>query len=256
MAGDGEVVGDEHDGDAFLDQGGEQLEDARHVLHVEVAGGLVGEDEGGRADDGPGDGHALALAARELRGSVVKPVRHPHALQGDPGGGGVGFGVGVFAVQQRQRDILQDGEARQQVEGLEDEADAVGAVPRPPIGPEARDLLALEDDAAFRRRVHEAEDVHQGRLTRARGTEDRDKLAALKLQVDAGEGVHALVPHLVGLAQSADGDERRHAQRGSEGRTRLTVSPAATPDLTSVQPASLRPSLTTRRFHTSSSPFT
>ena len=49
----------------------ELLEDAHHlhaVSRVEVAGGLVGEQERGPVDQRAGDGHALLLAAGELRG--------------------------------------------------------------------------------------------------------------------------------------------------------------------------------------------
>src|SRR3712207_9533473 len=41
---------------------------------VEVAGGLVGEDQLGVADQGAGDGHALLLAARKLARPVLGAV--------------------------------------------------------------------------------------------------------------------------------------------------------------------------------------
>jgi hypothetical protein len=125
-------------------------------------------------------------------------------------GGEVGRGIGAVAVEQRQRDVLLDGQARQEVEGLEDEADAVGPVPGPPVGVEAGDLLAVEDDAAFARRVHEAEDVHERRLARARGAEDGDEFALLEIQIHAVQSMDVLIAHAVGLAEAADGDERRH----------------------------------------------
>ena len=78
--------------------------------------------------------------------------------------------------------------------------------------------------------------MHQGRLTRTRGAEDRDELAFLEIEVDARERMDGLVAHDVGLAQAADGDERGHFQRTDGGRTaagrmRLTTSPGATPSL-------------------------
>ena len=52
---------------------------------VEVAGGFVGEDDGGLVDEGAGDGDALALTAGELVGLVV------HAgLEADGGEGSFG----------------------------------------------------------------------------------------------------------------------------------------------------------------------
>ena len=43
-------------------------------LGVELAGRLVGQDEERLLDQGPGDRHALLLAAGELVGAVVEPV--------------------------------------------------------------------------------------------------------------------------------------------------------------------------------------
>ena len=48
---------------------------------VEVAGGLVGEDHRRFGDERPGDGDALLLAARQLAGPVVGPVRQPDLLE-------------------------------------------------------------------------------------------------------------------------------------------------------------------------------
>ncbi len=98
----------------------------RHDLvaggRVEVAGGLVGQQDGGVVDQRAGDGHALALAAGKLVGLVVHALFQVHLPQGllgplQPLGGG------HAGIDQRQLDVVQRGGARQQVEGLEDEAD-------------------------------------------------------------------------------------------------------------------------------------
>src|SRR5437764_821526 len=68
------LVGDHHDGAAL---GVEPAEQRQHVLGgdgVEVAGGLVGQDQGGIGGDGAGDRHPLLLAAGQLRRHVVDPV--------------------------------------------------------------------------------------------------------------------------------------------------------------------------------------
>src|SRR5580692_6777060 len=64
--GDVGVVGDDHDGGAVA----EQLQEGRAGGGVQVAGRLVGHDQGGPAGQGPGDGGALLLTARQL----VRPV--------------------------------------------------------------------------------------------------------------------------------------------------------------------------------------
>ena len=50
---------------------------------VEVAGGLVGQDQVRVGDQGPGHRHPLLLATGELAGTVVDPVGQAHPVQGD-----------------------------------------------------------------------------------------------------------------------------------------------------------------------------
>ena len=64
--------------------GVQRAEDVEHLGaggRVEVAGGLVGQHDGRLADDGPGDGHPLALTARELRRAVPQAVGEPDPLE-------------------------------------------------------------------------------------------------------------------------------------------------------------------------------
>ena len=59
----------------------EDLVDLVAGLGVELAGRLVGQDEHRLLDQGPGDGHALLLAAGELVGAVVEPVPQADLLE-------------------------------------------------------------------------------------------------------------------------------------------------------------------------------
>src|SRR5689334_22858647 len=81
VLGDIRLVGDEDDGVApsveFIKEG----HDLVAGLGVEVAGGLVGEDDGGVVDKGTGDGHALALTAGELIGLVEHAGAETNALE-------------------------------------------------------------------------------------------------------------------------------------------------------------------------------
>jgi hypothetical protein len=121
------VVGDHEDGLVELAAGlAEHLEDGVGVFGVEVAGGLVGEDDGGSVDEGASDGYALLLPSGELAGAVVEAaldaehvgevieeglVKFP--LGGCTQGGDV---VGYFYVAHGR-------ESGKKVEALEDEAD-------------------------------------------------------------------------------------------------------------------------------------
>ena len=55
IAGDVVLVGDQHDGVALPVQAVEQGHDFVARLRVQVAGGLIGQDDGGIVDEGAGD---------------------------------------------------------------------------------------------------------------------------------------------------------------------------------------------------------
>ena len=64
---DAEVVGDEEDGQAEIGlQFQQQVDDLRLEADVQRGGRFVGDEQGGPAGDGLGDGDALAQAAAEL----------------------------------------------------------------------------------------------------------------------------------------------------------------------------------------------
>ena len=76
------IMRDHDDGDARpgieLDQQFHHFPAARRI---EIARGLVGEQDRRRGDDGPGDGHALLLPARQFAGGMALPAREPHRRQ-------------------------------------------------------------------------------------------------------------------------------------------------------------------------------
>ena len=75
------VVGDHHDRLAELPHGlAHEGEDLGAGAAVEVAGGLVGEDDLRAAGEGAGHGHALLLATGELAGPVLEAVAEPDGV--------------------------------------------------------------------------------------------------------------------------------------------------------------------------------
>jgi hypothetical protein len=83
----------------------EQLHDLLRGGGVERPGGLVGQQQPGLGDEGPGDGHPLLLAARHLGGDVLGPGRQAHPVQRLEGLRPPAA-AGTAAVLQRQLDVL------------------------------------------------------------------------------------------------------------------------------------------------------
>ena len=132
------VVRDHDDRLAELVDGApEQVEHVAPGGGVEVAGRLVGEDDGRARDQRARDGDPLLLAAGELRRPVRAAVAEPDGLDQrlEPGG------VDVLARDaQRQEHVLLGGEDREQVVALEDEADLRAAQQRELVVAEGGEL--------------------------------------------------------------------------------------------------------------------
>ena len=142
------VMGDDDDGRAGLVDPVEQLHDPDRGDRVEVARGLVGEQQRRVVDEGAGDRDALLLAAGELVGVAVELGREADEAQGlrhllaD-------FGAAGADHLQRVGDVVVDGAVGQQLEVLEDGAD---------VAPQLRDFL-----------LRQGADVAAGDLHRAFG---------------------------------------------------------------------------------------
>ena len=174
------LVGDQDHRVAGLVQLVEELHDLRRGGRVEVAGGLVGEQDRGLVDQGAGDRHALALAARELVGLVVHAVARAPPSPARAARPLAPLAARHAGVDQRQLDVVQRVGAGQQVEGLEDEADLLVAdAPPARWSSSSWTADAVEAVGARGRRVEAADQVHQRRLAAARRAHDRHVLAAL-----------------------------------------------------------------------------
>ena len=78
----------------------------------------------GRVDEGAGDGDALLLAAGELARVVPEPGLEPDLRQH---GTRARARVGTACELERQHHVLEGGQRRHEVEGLEHEPDVAGA---------------------------------------------------------------------------------------------------------------------------------
>jgi hypothetical protein len=204
------LVGDEQHGDAVLAvEALEDLHDLDAGAAVEVAGGLVGQDELRVVDQRARDRHPLLLAAGELVRRVVRALPEAHGLEERhrlrvP----LRRAVAAAVVQERQLHVLERGRAGEQAEVLEDEADLLVAQLGSAVAVEAGHVLAGQEVLAGGGAVEEPEDVHERRLAGARRADHREERALGDLEVEAAQGVHDHVPERVGALEVDHPEER------------------------------------------------
>ena len=226
----------------------QRVEDLAAGRVVEVAGRLVGEQEGRPGDEGPGDGDALLLAGRQLVG-LVAGLGAPRSTssmtsriavaQLAPRRIGAGDG-------ERQADVLGDIEQRDQVERLEDEPRPVAAQARGRLVGQLADGLALEDHRPFGRLVQAAEQLEQRRLAGARRPHQRQELALGDLERDAPQRLDRRLAQRVGLDEVARLEDGRHGGQCSRRVSRRRRSSSRHRRSSRAGPAAQRAS-TTRR---------
>src|SRR5215216_4720720 len=184
------VVGDhDHRDPAVGVEAGQQLQHLVARARVEVAGGLVGQQHGRLGDQGPGNGHALLLAARELGGPVLEPVPEPDRLQG-LGGQAAALPPAQPPVDQRQADVGHRRGPGQQLEALEHEAHDPVADRGQLVPGQPGHVPSVEPQRPRGRPVQPAEQPEQGRLARPARPHDGHGVAPLHHQVDPVKGPH------------------------------------------------------------------
>ena len=115
-------------------EGEEQVDDGLAGSLVEIAGRLVRHQDRRIRHDGAGDRHALLLAARKLRRIMVQAMAEADRLQL---GLGPLEGLVLAGELEGQRHVLQGRHGRDEVEGLEHDADPPAAKARERILVEA-----------------------------------------------------------------------------------------------------------------------
>ena len=208
--GEALVVGHHADRRSGLVQVPEQLHHGVAVRGVEVARRLVRQEDARPTRQGSGHRDALLLATAQLAGQVAGPMAHPDLLQAlrrplPP------FSRRHPAIDERQLDVLEDGEISDEVEALEDETDLAVPDPRPLRQLEARSRPGVEDVRPRGGRVEESQDGQERRLPAPRGPADGDELALADLEVDVGKGVGLDLVRREDLLEPFELDERlRH----------------------------------------------
>ena len=178
-------MGDEEQrGAGALSQRKQQLHHLGAGGVVEIAGRLIGENDGGLRSKRPGQGHALLLAAgelsREMRAAMV---------EADLGKGAAGRGKRIVMVEEleRQRHVLERRHGGHEMEGLEYDADIGAAKPGELVFVERTELGARDLHSALSRALKPGDDHQQRRFARARAADHGDGLASCDVEIDAAQ---------------------------------------------------------------------
>jgi len=116
-------MGDEDDGSFFVaGELGEELNDDGAGSGVQIAGGFVGEDDGGAMDKGASYGGALELAAGKLVGTVVSTVGELNGVE-ELASASTGGRGDAASEEERKEHIFFDCESGEKVKKLENKSD-------------------------------------------------------------------------------------------------------------------------------------
>ena len=182
------------------------------VLGVEVAGGLIGQDDGGSGDEGASDGDALLFAAGEFVWAMIQTaadteeigeVREERTVEWN-------FAAGDLV---RDFDVAHGGEGWKEVKALKDKAYFGFAQARAGAVREWGEIDAVDGDGAGGGLGEAAEDVEEGGFARTGGADDGDELAGGDLEADAPEGRNLNLSSAIRLAESFGDDDGVHGLR-------------------------------------------
>ena len=175
LAGEAHLVGGDHHRHPLRLEVADRREHLADQLGVEGAGDLVEQQRPRPGGEGAGDRDPLLLAAGEVVGAVVLAAREAEAREQ----------LARRAPRPRraatpcarigaEHDVLEHGQVREQVVGLEDEPEP--AADRDRVDRGVGDHLAVEEDVAVVDLLEQVDAAQQRRLARARGADQRDRL--------------------------------------------------------------------------------
>ena len=193
----------------------EEPEDVDRELRIEVPGRLVGEEDRGLTDDRARDRDALLLAAGEDAGAVF-----PATAEADPLERLADACTDEARREpehlERDRDVVEDGPARDELEVLKDDPD-VAPEHRDGVFGEARDVAPEEEDPPVVDHLRTVEEAEERALPCPGRAGDEDELAALDHEVQTSQD------RLIGAVRFVDVFEGEDRTPG-----RLTIEARAT----------------------------
>ena len=167
----------------------QKLEDARGVVRIKVAGRFVGQQKRRSMNQRSRHGGALHFAAAHL-------VREGVGARGESdefehlGRAGAGVLGPVAAQEEGKLDVLDRGHGQQQIEKLEDDAEALAPVCGEGAFVHVVQSESVDRDLARCWLVESAEQIEQRAFAATAGTGHRAECAGRDFQRDIPQGVH------------------------------------------------------------------
>ena len=170
-----------------IDQVAQQPHHLRPICGIQVAGWLVGQQQGGFDGQCASDCHTLLFSARHGAGDVMPAMRDDDLLKLFQGSTARLSRLDSIE-HKRQCHIFFGRERVQQIEGLEDEPKPLATHDRSLVVVEARHVDAFDQNLAGRRHFNAADNIQQRALAGAARPHDGHPLPFANLQIDATEG--------------------------------------------------------------------
>jgi hypothetical protein len=194
------VVGHQHHGHPGFPA---QLVDELHQFGagggVQIPGRLVEQEDAGLVHQRPGDGHPLLLATGELQGAVLGTIGQPHLRQAGQGPLPARGAVQCRIVVKGQFHVAQGAHPVQQVKFLEHEPQCAAAEGGQGGIVEPAHVIAPDQHLAGIGLIETAEDMQQGRLSGARGSDDGDVVTVVNGQIHPAQRFDQLIAHAEAL---------------------------------------------------------
>lgn len=202
VSGDFLFVRDHHDRLSLFVEPSEKPHDLLAGDRVEVARRFVREEKFGIVDQSSSDGDTLLLAAGQLHRPVIEAfAQTDHSRQFETTLPALAGNRAL--IVQRRFDVLDDGQLRDEVIRLKDESDRTAANSRQFVVTEFADVLISKKVLPACGAIEQAQQVQERGLSGTGRAHDRDILTGFEREIDAAQGVHGVVSHVVGFSNVA-----------------------------------------------------
>ena len=184
---------------------GEQIENVRGRVGVEICSRLIGENELRLGDHRASDGDTLSLTAGELIRSLLQLLAQSDFAEPSAD---ARIASSAWHVLQQQRifNVLVRIENRNEIERLKDEAEGVEAEGGETVERRACDVDVVDHDAAGVRFVDAADEIEQRGLAAAGRSGDGDEVSARDRQRYFFERANANPSQFVALTHAVERD--------------------------------------------------